>query len=48
MDLVVPAAMGGLWIALFLYHLKARPLFPLRDHLWAELMKQQKVHHEHA
>jgi hypothetical protein len=48
MDLVVPAAMGGLWLALFVYHLKARPLFPLRDHLWAELMKQQKVHHEHS
>jgi hypothetical protein len=48
MDLLVPVAMGGLWIGLFLYHLKARPLLPLRDHLWAELMKQQKVHHEHA
>lgn len=48
MDLAVPIAMGGLWLGLFFYHLKARPLFPLRDHLWAELMKQQKVHHEHA
>lgn len=48
MDLVVPAAMGGLWLALFVYHLKARPLFPLRDHLWAELMKQQRVHHDNA
>jgi hypothetical protein len=48
MDLLVPAAMGGLWLWLFFYQLKARPLFPLRDHLWEELMKQQKVHHEHA
>jgi hypothetical protein len=48
MDLVVPVAVGGLWIALFLYQLKSRPLFPLRDHLWAELMSQQKVHHGHA
>jgi hypothetical protein len=48
MDLVVPVAMGGLWLALFLYHLKSRPMFPLRDHLWGELMKQQKVHHDHA
>ncbi|MCI0352794.1 MAG: hypothetical protein L0Z53_25515 [Acidobacteriales bacterium] len=47
MDLLVPVAMGGLWLALFVYHLKARPLFPLRDHLWAELMKQQRMH-EHT
>ena len=48
MDLVIPVAMGGLWLALFFYYLKSRPMFPMRDPMWVELMKQQKVHHEHA
>ena len=48
MDFVVPVGMGSLWLALFFYQLKARPLLPLRDPLWAELMQQQKVEHGHA
>jgi hypothetical protein len=48
MNLLVPIAMGGIWVWLFFYQLKSWPLFPLRDHMWEELMKQQKVHHEHA
>jgi hypothetical protein len=30
-DFVTPLAVGGLWLALFFWQLKARPLLPLRD-----------------
>jgi hypothetical protein len=31
MDLVTPLAVGGLWLAVFFWQLKSRPLLPLRD-----------------
>jgi hypothetical protein len=31
MDFVTPLAVGGLWVAMFLWQLKSRPLLPLRD-----------------
>lgn len=31
MDFVTPVAIGGLWLALFFWQLKSRPLVPLRD-----------------
>jgi hypothetical protein len=31
LDFVTPAAIGGLWIAAFLWQLRSRPLVPLRD-----------------
>ena len=31
MDFVTPLAVGGLWLALFFWQLKSRPLLPLRD-----------------
>ena len=30
-DIVAPIAIGGIWIALFLWNLKSRPLLPLHD-----------------
>lgn len=30
-DIVAPIAIGGLWLAFFIWHLKARPLLPLHD-----------------
>ena len=31
-DFVAPVAIGGIWIALFIWNLKTRPLLPLHDH----------------
>ncbi|MFP5262957.1 MAG: hypothetical protein ACLGJB_13720 [Blastocatellia bacterium] len=31
MDLVMPFGVGGIWLAFFLYQLKARPLIPMQD-----------------
>ncbi len=31
MDFVTPLAVGGLWLALFFWQVKSRPLLPLRD-----------------
>lgn len=31
MDFVTPVAIGGLWLALFFWQLKSRPLVPIRD-----------------
>jgi len=31
LDLVVPIAMGGFWLALFFYNLRSRPLLPVYD-----------------
>jgi len=30
-DIVAPIAIGGIWIALFIWNLKSRPLLPLHD-----------------
>ena len=44
LDLVAPAALGGIWIATFCSQLKKRPLYPIYDLLWPEVTK---VHHGH-
>jgi len=31
MDFITPVAIGGLWVAMFVWQLKARPLLPLHD-----------------
>ena len=31
MDLLLPIGLGGIWLAVFLWHLKRRPLLPLHD-----------------
>ncbi len=31
MDLVLPVALGGLWVAAFAWQAKKRPLLPLQD-----------------
>ena len=31
MDFVTPLAVGGLWLAVFFWHLKSRPMLPFRD-----------------
>ena len=31
MDVVAPIGLGGLWLSVFVWHLKARPLVPLHD-----------------
>lgn len=31
LDLVMPVAMGGIWIVVFIWHLRRRPLLPLRS-----------------
>jgi hypothetical protein len=31
MDFVTPLAVGGLWLAVFFWQLKSRPMLPLRD-----------------
>jgi hypothetical protein len=44
MDLVVPIALGGFWIAAFCRQLKQRPLYPVYDLLWPEITVQHHVH----
>lgn len=44
LDLVVPVAMGGFWIAAFCRQLKQRPLYPVYDLLWPEITVQHHVH----
>jgi hypothetical protein len=31
LDFVTPVGIGGLWLAAFFWHLRSRPLVPLRD-----------------
>jgi hypothetical protein len=40
LDWVVPVAMGGIWIAVFVWQLKRRPLLPLHDPLLREVLEQ--------
>jgi hypothetical protein len=44
MDLVVPIALGGFWVAAFCRQLKQRPLYPVYDLLWPEITVQHHVH----
>jgi hypothetical protein len=43
LDVVLPIALGGLWLGLFAFNLKQRPLLPLGDPKLAEAIE----HHEH-
>ncbi|HEY6363696.1 MAG TPA: hypothetical protein VI585_02775 [Candidatus Binatia bacterium] len=40
LDIAAPVAIGGLWLAAFIGHLKARSLLPLHDPRFAELLEQ--------
>jgi hypothetical protein len=31
MDVVAPIGLGGLWLSVFVWHLKGRPALPLHD-----------------
>ncbi|PYT98556.1 MAG: hypothetical protein DMG38_15070 [Acidobacteria bacterium] len=44
LDLVVPVALGGLWLGFFAFNLKQSPLLPLGDPKLGEAIEQ---HHEH-
>jgi hypothetical protein len=46
MYLVLPLAMGGLWMAAFLTQLRSRPLLPLADPLLKDVLSE--VHHHGA
>jgi len=43
LDLLLPIALGGLWLGFFAFNLKQCPLLPLGDPGLAEAIK----HHEH-
>jgi hypothetical protein len=43
LDIVLPIALGGLWLGLFAFHLKQHPLLPLGDPKLEEAIE----HHEH-
>jgi hypothetical protein len=43
LDIVLPIALGGLWLGFFAFHLKRHPLLPLGDPELAEAIE----HHEH-
>jgi hypothetical protein len=43
LDIVLPVALGGLWLAFFAFNLKQCPLLPLGDPKLAEAIE----HHEH-
>lgn len=43
LDIVLPIALGGLWLGFFAFHLKRHPLLPLGDPKLAEALE----HHEH-
>lgn len=46
MDLLVPIAMGGLWLAYFFHNLSARPLLPAYDLHAQEFLQYAGVAHE--
>jgi len=43
MDVVLPVALGGLWLGLFAFNLKQHPLLPIGDPDLGEALE----HHEH-
>src|SRR5690348_14182788 len=44
LDIVVPVAMGGLWLAFFFYNLKRRPLLPLYDPMTRPMLEAAAAH----
>ena len=46
LDLVVPAAIGGFWMAMFFRNLRSRPLLPLYDLHGQEFMEYAGVAHD--
>jgi len=44
LDIVAPAALGGIWVAAFCRQLKKRPLYPIYDLLWPEVTKVRHGH----
>jgi hypothetical protein len=45
-DLLVPVAIGGAWMAVFFYNLRARPLLPIYDMHAQEFLEYAGVAHE--
>jgi hypothetical protein len=45
MDFAAPLAIGGLWMAGFVWQLKQRPLVPLHDPLLAEVLEHRHAGH---
>jgi hypothetical protein len=48
MDLAAPIGVGGLWVALFAYELRKRPLLPLNDPRVEEILKETRANEGHA
>jgi hypothetical protein len=44
MDVVAPIAIGGLWLAMFAWQLNKRPLMPINDPQYDELLAQSQSH----
>jgi hypothetical protein len=47
MDLVAPIAMGGLWLGVFAWALRQRPLIPINDPLYETALEQKHAHAGH-
>jgi hypothetical protein len=47
MDLVAPIAMGGLWMAMFAWALRQRPLIAINDPLYETVLEQKHAHASH-
>jgi hypothetical protein len=43
MDLAAPIGIGGIWIAAFVWQLKAQPLLPLNDPRFIETVETQEA-----
>jgi hypothetical protein len=39
LDWIAPVAIGGMWMAVFVWHLKRRPILPLHDHNLREVLQ---------
>ncbi|HKY28478.1 MAG TPA: hypothetical protein VJM12_11120, partial [Pyrinomonadaceae bacterium] len=46
-DVVAPAAIGGIWLAMFLWQLGRRPLIPINDPQYDGLVAQSHAHAGH-
>ncbi|PYT05036.1 MAG: hypothetical protein DMF60_13290 [Acidobacteria bacterium] len=44
MDLVMPIGLGGLWLAFFVHQLKARPLLPIGDPEFEQVLAHSGGH----
>jgi hypothetical protein len=47
LDIVAPVAIGGIWIAVYLWQLGRRPLVPLHDPRLAELAESSGAQSHH-